>query len=694
MSTKIYLNTGVQDLTEEQAAIVRTNIGAVSFEEVENTVSTIQTNNKLDRLSDGHFYSIDPAHDHTMTTYELVDDTIVEKSTLMGSDYIACPKYLGIYFPDSAARAYVYFYDLVDGEYVPRWDIIDKTTSSNVKNYLNPTNTAPYLFEIPDGVYMQIRKAVGEVEFYGWDGEAFGMPLSADYSFPKYDGTVGAFNTDGSYGTTIPGDAKYAIAHDGCEIWVVNGYVGDSATSVYDSTARSFIKLPEGYDFFRARIVPTENGTAVAKSRSGDMSGLISIVVDNEAEIPSEKALRVLENCKNICDLKWTPKLDVPIKSSSVRNFAAGVEYMGIPYGSQWQVPHYIGWHVSPHTFVNAINDEASIFYVETVSRGAPYYSLVCSALATMCEGWPYPQTNYGFLYDPMVDVKHASSPVIGELFAHLDDEGSHVVIPERIDHLDNDIAVSVYEAVTPVTQRTTRYGKVSAAETIDVYHASYGSDRYDLYGYVAHHWLANPDMSVNVPYINLDDVEIVGGSARPYKGDKCVYTSEEAVLINIKDTAATTLYIMKDGEATQSIAINGATQVDVTAYLSGDGIYYVYTDTDATQESFEYHVVEAIQCYIKSNGVPVLGSTDFWYVMFRMSGDFRHGADVPTSQMPAEDYSYLIENGAVCNSIHSVYRKGTYGAYCVPFEVVEAPKEDAVEQKTQVQIITWEADD
>jgi hypothetical protein len=50
------------------------------------------------------------------------------------------------------------------------------------------------------------------------------------------------------------------------------------------------------------------------------------------------------------------------------------------------------------------------------------------------------------------------------------------------------------------------------------------------------------------------------------------------------------------------------------------------------------------------------------------MKGDPRaDGKNAPTVQLPANDYSYLIKNGATCENVTAVFRKGTYGAYTVP---------------------------
>jgi hypothetical protein len=421
--------------------------------------------------------------------------------------------------------------------------------------------------------------------------------------------------------------------------------------------------------------------------------------VDAESTRASGRASKVIANGKKVGSLPWTPVKDLNVYSKKqgstdnvVATYKAGVTYNGLPYGSEWTLPHYIGWHVSPHTFLNAVNDSESIFYNETVEshdkEQAPYYGTVCSVFATMCAGWPYPQSNRGMLYDPNVELTFCNNPPLGQVYTSL----SHCLIPERIDHLSYGTAVSVYESVFPTSGRTTRINKVLSTH-LGVFRLSAGISRYDDYGYMAHNIkevndspdydgdgkkdLALSNMR-NVPFwgVSEEDLIIMNGDARPYKGDKCVYTSEEAVLINIKNPNATELYIEKDGGERRTIGISAASpdgvlseySIDIKQYLNGDGIYFVWTDTNERWESFEYRTVETITYEIMENGAPKLSSTDFWYAVFSMDGDPRaDGKTAPTVQLPAKDYSYLIKNGATCDRVTAVFRKGTYGAYNVP---------------------------
>lgn len=723
------------------------------FNKVNTMSATVEKNAHLERVSNGHFYKL-----HTDTS-SLMDMWIVDESgetvkgsattdpklpQQEGSNFIKCPKYLCINFTDTASTFYIYFYDLVDGEYVPRWDIINETTTSRKKNYMDRStilNKFGDMIEIPDGVYMQVCDVYGDVvEFYGWDGVSFGMPLSADVCFPTEDG-AGTLQADGRFGFTIPGDAKFVVGKGDVLLRRICGYKEDQITSLFytnKTNCLKFYKLPAGYDYFRALAYTYENGTIGGKTKTGDISDYISVVVSTETEEPSGRALRVLENCKKINGIKWTPAANFRTKGIPKKDkngnitaydnsgsiFKAGVEYNGFPYGSSYSIAHYIGWHVSPHTFINAVNDSESIIYKERLwnddGESAPYYGVVCSVFASLCAGLPYPLATGGHYFDPNSYAYFTEKPPIGSMFDNLGHlaSGGHVVVPERIDHMENGVAISAYESIVPLSQRTTRYSIVpDNTNLIGAHTVSSGAHYYDTYGWAVYNHLANPDQSDsfdsignpndkdkntgryvrNVPYLGMteDDLRVIGGGARPYKGDKSVYTSAEqkvawtapddnglqhpngfepyeedkGVLINIKDTNATQLKLRKD-DFTLTIDINGATQIDVKQYLSDDGIYYVSTNTNPIEESFEYITVEPIT-YIMENDVPKLSSKDFWYVTFGIRDDNFFKGQRPVAQLPADDYSYLIKNGAKINKIVSIYGRGTYGAYIIPAEKV-----------------------
>ncbi|MBO5969531.1 MAG: hypothetical protein J6S14_13640 [Clostridia bacterium] len=659
--------------TAKAAYVLNTQVADSVMSEVASIAG--YSDQSIVRASNGHFYPIVPDARHTMTRWLAVLDESGNELPgkqatyqIAGSDYIKCPRYLGVYFADTTARCYLYFYKLNEnGEFVNDWSVLpNATTSQQVKNYLNINSIPGNMLEFPDETYMQIFVTAGEVKLYGWDGEPFGMPLSSDTSVPVNDSDYeSAFPSNGSVGVTVPGAAEYVICKNG----YISALFPVSDNTVPEDYAKktlsaSFVKLPSGYDFFRVRLFPESGETIV-----GDVSDLISVVIPNVAsETPAGRSATVIDSCKRVAGIKWSPKANVLVNAETSRTFKAGVVYNGLPYGSEWEKAHYVGWHISPHTFVNAVNDEQSIFYTDKVTNDAPYYGLVCSAFATMCAGWSYPQTNAGFVYDPDVDVTRASRPPIGDIYSNLN--GGHCLIPERVDSFAGITAISAYESVTPLAVRTTRYSNIAdTGEDVSGYNVNYGYDYYNRYGYVVGNKSAASHIAA--PYADFDDVTIVGGSARPHRGDRSVYTSEDAVLINIKDTTAATLYLEKDGGSTVNIGISSAAQIDVSSSLNGDGIYYVYTDAGDVRESFEYRSVSSVVCTITSDGVPSFDTDDFWYAACIMKGHPLFSTGMICCVPSADNYSAWASGPARVSSAHAVFRKGTYGAYTVPVKNV-----------------------
>lgn len=636
-----------------------------------------KVNAQLLRISNGHFFKI-----HTDKMHQVGklfgNSTIVVDGTVAGSDYIKCPKYVCLYFPNDAARCRLYFYKLEDGEYVPRWDIIDTTGSSSSgypKNYLSNSNSNPYLFEMPDdNVYLAFQSTTG-CELYGWDGEPFGMPMSADDTMISSTGSVATLYASGTGGVTIPGTAKAYVCKSGSAVHSLYG-VKDGVKTAICTKAHQFYVLPEGYDFFRVRFFAeftTVTGSPKV-TRTGDVSDCICVVWDtNCTAVPVSRAKKIIENAKKLCDLEWSPVVEVNSSSTAGKTFKEGVTYNGLPYGSDWTKAHYIGWHVSPHTFVNAVNDLESIFYKEQIAgdEKAPYYSTVCSAFATLAAGFPYPMNNGGLTLDPRVEYMRSTVPVVGSVWSNV---FGHCVIPERIDITPEGVtAVAAYEALRPISMRTVRYSNVTEDTDLSAHHTS--SDYYDEYGVAAYHMDATGDLS-HLPYANLDDVEIVNGGARPYKGDKSVYTSEESsVKINIKDTSATILYLIKGTEDVAAdeavqIPIDGSAQIDVKQYLDGEGIYSVWVDTEpGVVETFEYVTPEPIE-YTITDGKISFSRNDFWYAWCSMSGNEYYAPGNMRANVPANSKNDYSNWAKVCDmrEVIAVFSKGTYGAYTVPF--------------------------
>lgn len=614
--------------------------------------------------AEGHLWRIVPDTDHEVTMYKVTDGVIsATDSTVPGSDYMLCPRHLGFNFSGNDARCYLYFFDLVDGTFVPRWDILDVTTAStSMKNYVNPeVHILSRMLDIPEGVYMQIAIRAGSIDLYGWDGEAFGPALSADASIPAQDGNEYALLANGSSGLTIPGRAKIVCCKDGA-IDAIHGYK-DGVQTYIESESLRFWFPPEGYDFFRVRLYYGPEGNRTMMTVVGDASPWVSELDEATQDMPAARARKVLAACRKVCGIQWTAQAALAESNKYSWTYKEGVTYNGIPYSSQWFTTHFVGWHVSPHTFVNAAADPDSVFYKE-VAEGwndvtAPYYGLVCSSFATLVDGWPYPQTNAGFVYDPLISIAWSAMPPLGAVYSDL---ATHCVIPERIDRMGVVDAVSMYEAVRPVSGRTTRYSNIDKTADESKFNSAF--DKLENYGFTARHMQAT-SMS-DAPYADFDDVEILTASALPYHGDRCIHTSEDAnVYINIKDSAATMLVLVYPDNAEQTIAINGAAQVDVKPYLTQDGIYFVYTDADSVQASFEYHAVTPVT-YTIVDGAISFDRNDWWYAVCNLNGS-AYFPDVEVCCVPVNaggDYSAWCRDGHYMSKAHCVFYRGQYGAY------------------------------
>lgn len=608
-------------------------------------------------LSHGHLYKIYYSATESVATYKNDGNATTSK---LGSRAIAAPKNLCLSFSGEDASCYLYFYTLKNGSYTPNWSVL-RVDTSNGLNYLSQNNQKHNLIKnIPDSTYFRIIPVNGTVEVCGWDGERFGFEVSADTKFPAVSSGGVAYmknmNTDGGFGLTIPGSAKYILTND----YTFHTLVGVNPKSnnepqltLISTFGTKFIKLPNGYHHFRVHTTSDENSK---ETTIGYVSDKVFVVC--EEHIISSclgRAARIENNARKICSYEWVPAKNLAIKTDD-DEFQAGVTYKGIPYSSLHNKAHFVGWHISPHTFLNAMADDQSVAYTKKATDGEPYYGLVCSTFATMACGWPYPQTTAGFHYDPQLDRYFSPTPVVGSPYAmvtKLSKDGKiagHTFVPVKASNLPEGWSISTYECTSPVATRTTRYGHMPKALDTTGWKNTDGETMFDNYGWVMHHRLATIGDLKNIPYLDLDDHEVVGGTARPHKGDKSVYamvkkmidyestdeddTEENQVLINIKNKNSKTLYVCtyttdengkevaKTGYPKKINITSGTTQIDVRGYLSEDGIYYVYTDVNPEiKESFEYIQDAGTIQYKIEDGKLAFVDKDFWYALCTIKG-------------------------------------------------------------------------
>lgn len=524
-------------------------------------------------------YNIDYIEEpHTVTTY--------------ATDIFKCPKKLCINFKDPNARAYIYCYKR-DGEnedgtpkYTVFWEdtitddspnLYDKRrkalwnwTSTQVINYFGPARLKKHMIDFEElrlfsedaaeTIYIQIGLSTADsdalpleeiqnnIEFFSWDGENFGSPLYSNSMFVSESGNTATFNTKGSFSVIIPGQARHFVTKSNMACWMIIGIQGTdndwTSTIISDYYKRRYVALPEGYEFFIARIFFLDDYEEIIPTTYvGDISNYCCVWLPTilEEKPITLDAQRTIQAAKKVNSLTWTPKRNILAKEyanvKTPRTYKTGVTYNGCPYGSNWQDARMIGWHVSPHTFVNAVNDINSVFYTNTVENGAPWYGNVCSSFATLSAGWPYPQTTAGFLYDPNVQTHFANKPEIGAIWSG----PGHCVVPEAIEIIDNEcFSITAHEGVTPISAATKRYSNFYTS-TEDAWTFGRGAQYYDNYGYVVHHnqeqsGLPSLGTERKNSYVNFDDIGITKGYARPHKGDLSVYTNFDKYIFNKKE--------------------------------------------------------------------------------------------------------------------------------------------------------------
>ena len=632
---------------------------------------------EADSISNGKLFELPITGYKKFYTYYEQDNEIVEvDENINGTDYIKCPKYLVLCFDpdDTAARVIVYFYTKSDDTYALTWEYLDLTASTGAKNLMRSGNSHNRVIPIDsDDVYVRIANSVeGNVHVFGWTGEHFGCEISGMSASPTNDTyMLEPAITSGYTGITIPGNARFICMknHMMRNLWGVKGSQHDK---IFDSMYMQSAILPEGYDYFVSRIFTNtipQAGDGIIDNNAvmfTDFSDDISVLTTYSGEKPSAVAYDVIKRAKQLADISWVCRVNNLQAANSTNYFKSSSKFYGIPYMSRWTKACFLGWHISSHTFVNAANDTRSVFYREHGRQGGPGYGLVCSSFGTLVCGFPYPLTNYCFSRDPKCTEYHVNKPFIGMVDTN---NTGHCLVPETYGYGSGFDEYTLYEQVSPLTRRTTNYSFIKQA--------SNATRQFNyLNGYVYSVAHKNSVDGFNNAY-DLNDNTIVNGTARPYRGDRCVFTSNDTIKINIKDSTATTCYYQTCtyDSSSDTFTLTGSPQSTTVltddSYYSvidkgtlTDGFYAVWTNIDSTKEYFEYHTAPVCTYSMTTNNFSfVVPGNSFWYALFWEE-------DTPSSETEIIPY---IANGDYSeyrkvynpNGVNGyIFFKGTLGAY------------------------------
>ena len=605
------------------------------------------------------------------------------------------------------------------------WSYLNDTDENGRKN----TYTSQQLMQkngglfsdIPNGYYVEVLSNY-DVSLLVWDGKNIGIPATMYSSIFANTSTKESLPEDGGASLLVNGSAVFLIAKPGYTFLDVF-QSSSSATSVPGDKAQRF---PSQIISLQTLNYPSRNKNVTVvknydystgqyeKATPMDSTFDICYIEENSAlglMFPVGWAQRVREAIDNVFATSWECKKD--LESSGSDTFKEGVTYDGIPYRSGYSTAHFFGWHITKHTFINAANDPDSIFYNNpSTSVPGPYYSLVCSIFASLVNRFPYPVTNYSMMHDPNVLVRKINQPAVGEI---LSNGSGHCMVP----YGEGNNRVAIAESVGPITRRAIIMGTSPTSDWKGI-----GLDRTYLESYC---YSCVHKTHSYVQY-DIEAGTITNGSARPYKGDRCVFTSAEDVLINIKDNAANRLYYQKFsvsyqyGKPTSSFVAedspeyvpieSGETQVvlrsaDVNNEHTGieleDGaIYGVWASTDDSQatapenvEYFEWHDVSNPVTFVVEDGIlRITNDVDFWYVV--TSGHNHADAyggktggnwiipkqtgikDIDGNLLP-NPYAKYGERAHLSSvrSVKTFFAKGKFGAYVISGEIHDEPDPD-----------------
>ena len=645
-------------------------------------------NPDLFAMAGNDLFEIDTTPTEEVTLWSVSDSTYTEvHDGTKGTPMIKCPKYLAFLFHNSDERMRIYFYRYANGSYTRDDTIlsINLGTNANLLRLSSILNRVIPAQDSSDNLYMQIAVTAGNPRIFGWTGKHVGMETCGTTSVPYLSGGTNITEKIMRYGAsaiTVPGSAKYLIGKDVCFNYIYgvhdDGTSARARTSLSDSDAsQMFVELPDGYDYFRVRLrfnysLPYNSATASYSDENitSSLDDHLCVVVKDHTLKPAPPASAVIDKAKVLANVTWTAKKEQNA-SDNMDKFLLNKTYSGVPYHSNWAAACQVGYHISMETLLNAINDADSIFYTddESVVRGGPYYGLVCTSFGCLCAGWPYPMTNETFHVHPKVKMEYSFSPAPGTLFSNRS-KGHSVIVEQSGGNGDDNNYLCLYEQVSPKTSRTILLDNVKTAW--DDWTKTNESRYNYLYNYIycSHHIAENP--SESAPY-DIAKTDIANGNARPYKGNKCVYTSAEDVKINIK--AGTTLYLQPMtysggtftpiGDPTTFSVSTGSYTIDKSNLTSG-GIYGVKTNTDV-YEYFEYRDVSGGATMTVDNGNLVFkdGSNNaltFWYAHFSTSA-VSEGYPMTIGYESDGNYQDYVQVFTP-TADGTVYFKGMLGAY------------------------------
>lgn len=194
----------------------------------------------------------------------------------------------------------------------------------------------------------------------------------------------------------------------------------------------------------------------------------------------SQGQQNIVKRARQLHEIEWTPLADV-YQWGYRGVFSAGVTYTGLPYGQPVNTG-YVGWTVSFSKYMEAVNDNTSVFYTDYswYNKIAPYYSTDCSGFVSFAWGMKFRHTTYNIPQDAeKVSDQSIYSLQVGDCLNH---QTSHVVLVSDVWYNSEGVVTSVeIMEQTPVITKLTRYGE-GGTKTLAALQSYYLGGGYVIY--------------------------------------------------------------------------------------------------------------------------------------------------------------------------------------------------------------------
>lgn len=557
------------DNVEQFAKYIKIEVLKPTQRDIEAVKSSLHFNNHMCQLNldmnDNGFKYI---HDNDGDDYIETDPTLSATPMIYGEGAYLCLSSFNMDIINSSSTVsnlYVYLYNKTSsGEFRFNKTLFYPINDDGVIGEITRTYDGRRVLKMSDNMYFRIvydSKADYVPDVIIWDGEHIGGDVSLGVWYRTKPSGEGATRNVAYHPSVrqsmivIPGNAKHLFIkndpehpEDMFEVRRMRAYTEDNTyASIYysadDGYGTECITLPTDRkykEFLVCLAYAHPHGAAECRHVFiGDANDRVSYDCEYTIDsMPLGAGRLIINQAKTISGVRWECKKEL-VCVGNRDHFNQGEIYNGIPYASYWSVPKAYGWHISKHTFINAANDEDSIFYNEHSTKddaeGNVYeygsgYGLVCSSFGTLTAGMPYPTATKYMHFNPDLQLLWTNNIEPGTLCT-LDDHG-HCFIFESSHHSSNGRSFSLYESAGPVCGRRSMY----AFDTLPM--AQQKISYCDKYRYTVHTKTERNDS----PY-NITQGTIVNGYARPYRGDKSTYTNLQDVKINIKE-GSTKLYV------------------------------------------------------------------------------------------------------------------------------------------------------